>query len=112
MGFGNPTPMADRWVLAAWLGQSVSAWSEQVTESCAHKACGESTKRSEENHRAVVETPEQPKLTTMQDPLADVPLISPAEHRDEEVIMQTTACRGSQVRAKACDERNHETSPT
>ena len=93
-GSGNSAPMlADRWQSAVWLGKS-DLTDEHLLRADEGVVCAGSVRRlaahswSEANLRAVVDTPQKPKSTTLDippaaDPLAPPPAV-PEVHEDEE----------------------------
>ena len=78
-GSGNPAPkLADRWKSAVWLGRS-DFTDEHLVRTDEGVECARSVRRlaehswSEENLPTVVETPQKPKSTTLDIPLAAEP---------------------------------------
>ena len=78
-GKGSGQKMVDRWKSAVWLGKSVITdehlvrTDEGIVYARSVRLVDESSK-SEENLRAVVETPQKPKTTIVDIPLAAEPL--------------------------------------
>ena len=106
-GSGNPAPkLADRWKIAVWLGKS-DFTDEHPVRTDEGVVYAVSVRRlaehswSEENLRAVVETPQRPKTT-----IAGIPLAAEMRRKSQqENRRKTTRYRESQWTRKKHLER-------
>ena len=79
-GSGNPTKLADRWKSGVWLGKS-DLTDEHLVRTDDGVMYARSVRWSEENLKAIVETPQKPRSMTTDD--ASDPRVVPEAHEQE-----------------------------